>query len=254
MSKYYAVASGRDVGIYRTWKDASKQVIGYSGAVHKSFKKEQDAIDYMVGYSDPIKSNESIDSTNISKPVELSMSYRDGFTNTTLDRTRDVTDKHRSFHIYTDGSSSSSLSGFGFVVVEKSCDIFNVSEALPPEYTNNMTELHAINEALSFIEREINPIDTETLRIYSVCIFSDSMYCVLALNERCIKWEKRGWITSRNKPIANKELMLETWRKWNCIKEIDFLTISLKHVKAHCGIYWNEVADSLANEGRLKLM
>jgi ribonuclease HI len=38
MSKFYAIKEGHIPGIYSTWIDAEKQVKGYPGAVHKSFK------------------------------------------------------------------------------------------------------------------------------------------------------------------------------------------------------------------------
>ena len=41
--KYYAVKEGRVPGIYRSWDDCKKQVMGYSGAVYKSFLGEVEA-------------------------------------------------------------------------------------------------------------------------------------------------------------------------------------------------------------------
>lgn len=35
--RYYAVAIGRQPGIYASWRDAADQVIGYSGNVHRAF-------------------------------------------------------------------------------------------------------------------------------------------------------------------------------------------------------------------------
>jgi hypothetical protein len=39
-SRYYAVARGRQTGIFPTWEDTERQVKGYSGAKHKRFKSE----------------------------------------------------------------------------------------------------------------------------------------------------------------------------------------------------------------------
>ena len=41
--KYYAVKEGRVPGIYLSWDDCKKQVMGYSGAVYKSFSSETEA-------------------------------------------------------------------------------------------------------------------------------------------------------------------------------------------------------------------
>lgn len=47
--KYYAVASGRVPGIYTTWNDCQKQVIGYKGARYKSFPTREAAEAYING-------------------------------------------------------------------------------------------------------------------------------------------------------------------------------------------------------------
>ena len=49
--KYYAVKSGRAPGIYETWDDCKKQVMGYSSAVYKSFTSLADAQEFMKGAS-----------------------------------------------------------------------------------------------------------------------------------------------------------------------------------------------------------
>lgn len=48
--KYYAVAKGRIPGIYRNWETCSKQVDGYSGAVHKRFSTEGAAAAFIKRY------------------------------------------------------------------------------------------------------------------------------------------------------------------------------------------------------------
>lgn len=47
--KFYAVAAGRVPGIYMTWNDCQKQVIGYKGAKYKSFPTMEAAEAYMNG-------------------------------------------------------------------------------------------------------------------------------------------------------------------------------------------------------------
>ena len=41
--KYYAVKRGLRTGIFRTWEECKASVNGYSGAVYKSFKTEEEA-------------------------------------------------------------------------------------------------------------------------------------------------------------------------------------------------------------------
>lgn len=45
--KYYAVRQGRIPGIYETWEDCKKQVIGFSSAQYKSFPTLEEAESYL---------------------------------------------------------------------------------------------------------------------------------------------------------------------------------------------------------------
>lgn len=45
--KFYAVKKGKKPGIYHTWDECRAQVIGFSGAIYKSFKTEQEALDFI---------------------------------------------------------------------------------------------------------------------------------------------------------------------------------------------------------------
>lgn len=49
MEKYYAVKNGRRTGIFNTWEECREQVHGYSRAQYKSFKKLEDAREYLGG-------------------------------------------------------------------------------------------------------------------------------------------------------------------------------------------------------------
>ena len=44
--KYYVVRNGRKNGIYRTWNECKVQVDGFPCAVYKSFKTEEEAIQF----------------------------------------------------------------------------------------------------------------------------------------------------------------------------------------------------------------
>jgi len=45
--KYYAVRKGKQPGIYLTWNDCRDQVVGYSGAVYKSFASREEAENFL---------------------------------------------------------------------------------------------------------------------------------------------------------------------------------------------------------------
>jgi ribonuclease HI len=47
MSKFYAVKSGRKIGIFTSWKECEEQVKGFSNAVFKSFQTKEEALNYL---------------------------------------------------------------------------------------------------------------------------------------------------------------------------------------------------------------
>ena len=57
---FYAVAEGREVGIYSTWEECEKQVKKFSGAVYKKFKSRREAEVYLLKemYKDNIIENQ----------------------------------------------------------------------------------------------------------------------------------------------------------------------------------------------------
>lgn len=103
--------------------------------------------------------------------------------------------------------------------------------------TNNRMELTAAIEALLVID------DAHMGRRQQVEVISDSQYLVKGVTEQSEDWIFRGWRTSANKPIKNRDL-------W-----IKLLSIVARHdiewtwVKGHTGNPGNERADKLAGMG-----
>eukprot|EP00300_Choanocystis_sp_HF-7_P038506 c5552_g1_i1.p1 GENE.c5552_g1_i1~~c5552_g1_i1.p1 ORF type:complete len:150 (+),score=17.53 c5552_g1_i1:394-843(+) len=64
-SKHYAVRVGRKVGVFETWQDCSKQVVGFKGAVFKAFDSRQQALVFCSN-SDPLT---QIDTAHVPGPV-----------------------------------------------------------------------------------------------------------------------------------------------------------------------------------------
>jgi len=53
--KYYVVWKGHQPGVYDSWKDCQKQILGFPGAKYKSFKTEKEATDAFVdSFSDHV--------------------------------------------------------------------------------------------------------------------------------------------------------------------------------------------------------
>ena len=58
-NKFYAVKNGVETGIYETWEDCKKQVIGYKGAIYKSFFTYEDAKNFLENNEDGAISKET---------------------------------------------------------------------------------------------------------------------------------------------------------------------------------------------------
>lgn len=69
--KYYAVRSGRKIGVFDTWDECNAQVKGYKGAIYKSFKTMEEATAF-------VKNEEllPVDSSEIGKDEVIA--YVDG--------------------------------------------------------------------------------------------------------------------------------------------------------------------------------
>ena len=61
--KFYAVKRGLKTGVFGTWEECSASVKGYSGAVYKSFKTRQEALDFLDGNAD-LKEDKSAEDNN----------------------------------------------------------------------------------------------------------------------------------------------------------------------------------------------
>jgi len=76
--KYYAIRVGRKTGIVRTWEACQKAIIGYSGAVYKSFTEEQAALDWF-NEKDPtfVVEGKQVEAQDLDQFIEYDV-YTDG--------------------------------------------------------------------------------------------------------------------------------------------------------------------------------
>lgn len=74
--KIYAVRKGRKTGLFNTWPECQKQVIGFSGAEYKSFLTQKEAEKYLNG--DKSNNLASINIENGDPSTELVIAYVDG--------------------------------------------------------------------------------------------------------------------------------------------------------------------------------
>ena len=99
---------------------------------------------------------------------------------------------------YTDGSfRRPSFGSYAFILMKDDEDILSEAGGIY-HTTNNRMELTAIREVL----RNTEPGD-------ELLIYTDSQYSANACAFWSKGWEKQGWITLAQTPVANRDLLME---------------------------------------------
>lgn len=172
--KFYAVKSGREIGIYLSWEECKKLVLGFPKAEYKSFSSRKEAKEYLSLLSD--------DKESCYKEEE-----RINIPTTTK--------------IYTDGSFKSKRAGYGVRILHVNGEIKEDFGKLPygPNGeipTNQRAELYAIKKALEITQGDVT-------------IYSDSKYSIHCITKWVIEWKKNGWKTSKGDSVLNQDLIKE---------------------------------------------
>lgn len=239
MVKYYAVRKGRETGIFTAWSQVKPLINGFSGAQHKSFTNIDSAQSYLMsdGTSSPLSTSPNI---SVPSPDGLRRSF-DGLNTASADSENNSFEGQYDVIIYTDGSANQEGGGYGVVFSKDNTAISTFKGQLPidqyPKPTNNQAELYAILIALQ-----------ESSEYQKILIRSDSSYSINCLTKWCYNWIDNGWKTSQGNDVLNKELIVSIMDKMAESSHI----VEFNHVPGHNGIAFNEMADRLANEGRLE--
>lgn len=162
---FYAVAKGRHIGVFSTWKECQSSVIGFPNARFKKFETREEAEQFIHPNPDLVTRKDS----------------------------------DTDYYVYTDGGCSNNgkrnaVAGIGIFFGVG--DSRNVSIRIQGKQTNNTAELTAILEAYPLIEEDI-----EGKRI---TIVSDSEYairCVTSYGDKC---EKQGWPEIPNRELVKR--------------------------------------------------
>jgi len=227
---YYAVANGRDIGIFSNWNDCNNSVKGYKNAIYKKFNTKSEADNFIQS-----KTEININPSNVQKQNNIT-----NFFDTVDSNQKDNTvEFNPDYYVYTDGACSNNgkenaVAGIGIFFGIN--DSRNISKRIEGKQTNNTAELCAIIETYSIIEDDI-------VNGKKIAIVSDSEYaikCVSYYGEKC---SKKNW----NVDIPNKELVKIAYEMYK-----DKLTVQFIHVKAHTNntdihSFGNDNADKLAN-------
>lgn len=219
---YYAVAKGRQVGIFREWKECERQVKGFNGARYKKFETMKDAEAFM-------------------KDKEMLRMKPQSLLNFVSRET--PTEGDHCLIVFTDGACHANGAHYAkasYAVVWPEHQSMNAACLLDGVHqTNNRGEMmaliHAIQQAVI-----LDPRYEKTLIVYS-----DSMLLIKTVSEWLGLWKRKGWVKADGGPVANIDL----------VKMLDDLLqtrkVSMRHVRAHTGSRdwestFNDQVDKLA--------
>ena len=208
--KFYAVASGRQCGIFEDWATTEEQVKGYSGARYKSFTSREEAEAWLTH---PVYETRKVPNSQEASSHNLQKIGKDEIA------------------VFTDGGSINNPGPGGYgVVIEERGERTEFSGGYR-HTTNNRMELTAAIVAL------------EQLRGCKKQIFlhSDSSYVVNGVNKGWAKkWQKNGWRKSDKGQVINVDL----WQQ--LLDLLEQLDVQFIWVKGHAGLELNERCDKLA--------
>jgi ribonuclease HI len=211
--KYYGVKQGKVPGIYDSWEECKKQVVGYSGAEYKSFKSREMAKKYVL----------SVNTTKVKK-------YK-----TKEFEAIKFSNKQNSVSIYTDGSwsnteDSKKIYAGGFLVIDK-------GEIVKKECVNgddeSLAELRNVAGEMQAAVRAIHYIDKVMPNVKNIFIFVDYIGLIHWAKPR----EDGGW--------KRKNIYTQKYGRY-LEKMKEKLNINFIHVKGHNKDKFNEEADKLA--------
>lgn len=213
---FYAVANGREKGIFSTWDACNHSVKGYKNAAYKKFATKTEAEDFIRDCHD--------------KPV---MSNQMEYVNRQLNMNPD-------YFVYTDGScinngKHNAKAGIGIFFDVK--DPRNISKKIEGKQTNNVAEITALIETFSMIK---NDLDNGK----HIAIVSDSEYaitCATSYGEKC---SHRGWCMD----IPNKELVKKVYELYKNTQTVQFVHIMAHTSNTDVHSRGNDFADKLANQ------
>lgn len=109
--------------------------------------------------------------------------------------------------------------------------------------TNNEMELQAILEGLKALREDSIPL-------HSYHIYTDSQYCIDAIESWSKNWEKNGWKTKDKSPVKNKELIQQILK----IRKAMGARLTFHWVKGHASHPINNRVDELAVSAKNKLL
>lgn len=227
--KYYAVRSGRESGIYRTWEECKFQVDGYPKAEYKGFSSLEDAEAYL-GYDKKSKPPDARPHGAPKKKGKTSRSEAEKQAAEMLETGDGV--KH--VVIYTDGACTGNPGPGGYGVVLLHGEQRKELSGGFRLTTNNRMEILACIVGLRALKEPS-----------AVALYSDSQYVINSITRGWARrWKKNDWKRG-DEDARNPDL-------WQQMLDLcDKHKVRFHWVRGHSGNEENERCDQLAREAAL---
>lgn len=223
--KYYAIANGRQTGIFSNWPEAQRQIQGFKGARYKGFMTRTQAEEWLAsGPELSIKSTSKATSATalLHDQVDIVL-YTDGGSRNH--------GNYRGGHV-----QQTDLAAWAYLIEGKTIERQYKGGA---EYgaTNNQMELTGLVQGLKRLI-ELN------LQSQVILAKLDSRYILDAINKGWLAgWQRRGWLKSDGRSVANQEL-------WQQVSELleRFADLHWQWTKGHANDPGNEFVDHYLNQ------
>lgn len=137
--------------------------------------------------------------------------------------------------IWTDGGCKPNPGRAGWGAVFREGKQITERSGFIPLATNQQAEMIAVASALECV---VVPSD--------ITLYTDSRYLYLGITDWIHNWQKRGWISFEQKPVANRDL----WER--ILAAAKPHAVKWVWVKGHANNQLNNKADQLATKARLQ--
>ena len=282
--KYYAIKKGYQPGIYTTWTAAQQQISGFKGAIHKSFKTENEAKNYLAEncminvnhdfINDYVKAEDNFKLSKTQNKKDITILIENGDIiaknnkntdkngNSILDND-DVNGKNKSKKgktiKYRNGEYKPILKEYDTVVYTDGSSVNGIGGygfvILTPTITDGKVPLTILQKQYGHLKTCTNQA-AELNAIYHALLYLKSI-------------NLKGKILIRSDSeysIKSLTVYLNNWKRngYMTIKKepiknkdliinisnlLDTPNVTFEHIISHEGEYYNEMADKLADQG-----
>lgn len=235
---FYAIAKGKERGIFTTWAECKLYTDGYKGAIFKKFTTKGEAEHFIAEHTFEVGNGNVVAmKSGAVNLYDILMKPKPIISKKIIEIEDSIFEAD--YYVYTDGACANNgkenaVAGIGIYFGEN--DPRNVSQKVVGKQTNNTAELGAILHAYDIIKPDI-------VSGKKIGIVSDSAYairCATTYGKTC---EKEGWA----RDIPNKEIVKSVYERYKDISTIKFLHIMAHTQKTDIHSIGNDCADKLAN-------